>query len=159
MDTQLLSYLDKNNIRYKIHVHPAVFTVYESKELKQKIPGLHCKTLFLKDENGMFYLVGMPAEKRLNIKKLEKYLGVKKLRFGSEGELKREVNLEPGSVSIFGAIYIKDKNIKLVIDKEVWDAEITGFHPNFNTATLEIKHEDLKKFYDSLSCEKEIVVL
>ena len=36
---------------------------------------------------------------------------------------------------------------------------IVGFHPNINTSTLELKHEDLKKFYDSLKAEKYILEL
>jgi len=32
-----------------------------------------------------------------------------------------------------------------------------GFHPNQNTSTLVLKHEDLKKFYDSLDNGKEII--
>ena len=159
MDKKLIEYLDKNNIRYIIHKHKAVFTVEESKELKKKIPGLHCKTLFLKDSKGKFYLIGMPAEKRLDSKEFRKIVGAKKVRFGNEDELKKEVNLVPGSVSIFGIIYAKKDRVKLILDKEVWGADIVGFHPNVNTSTLEIKHEDLKKFYNSLDCEKEIVEL
>ena len=53
----------------------------------------------------------------------------------------------------------KKDRVKLILDKEVWGADIVGFHPNVNTSTLEIKHEDLKKFYNSLDCEKEIVEL
>ncbi len=159
MDSKLKNYLDRYGIKYKSHGHPAIFTVEEGKKLKENVPGLHCKTLFLKDDKGMFYLIGMPAEKRLDTKKLKEFLGVRKLHFGSEEELKEEVSLIPGSVSIFGAIYIKDKKVKLIIDKEVWDAEIVGFHPNVNTATLEIKHNDLKKFYDCLKYGKEIIEL
>ena len=60
-------------------------------------------------------------------------------------------------LSIFGMIYAK--TTKLILDLEVWDAEITGFHPNINTATLEISHPNLARFFESLPCEKEIVAL
>lgn len=115
--------------------------------------------LFLKDERGKFYLVGMKAEKRLDTKKLREHLKIKKLNFASPQELKEEVNLTPGSVSIFGAIYIKDKRVKLIIDEDVWSAPTVGFHPNINTSTLEINHENLEKYFESLKCEKEILRL
>ena len=159
MDIKLKEYLDKHGIKYTEHRHKEVFTVAESTKLKKKIPGLHCKTLFLKDNKGKFYLVGMPAEKRLDVKKLKMHFNVRKLHFASEKELKEEVNLLPGSVSIFGAIYVKYKRVILIIDDEVWKADITGFHPNINTSTLEIKHNELKKFYEGLECEKEIMRL
>jgi len=67
MDPNLKSYLEDHKIEYKIYNHRAVFTVAESKLIKQKIPGKHTKCLFLKDEKDRFYLIALPAEKRLDI--------------------------------------------------------------------------------------------
>jgi len=159
MDKNLEKYLDKYDVRYVEHKHKAVFTVEESRALKSKIPGLHCKCLFLKDSNTNFYLVSMAAEKRLDSKKFREKIGSKKVRFGTMEELKEKINLVPGSVSIFGAIYIKNKNTKLIMDKEVWEAEKVGFHPNINTSTLELSHDNLERFYNSLDCEKEVIEL
>ncbi len=157
MDSKLKEYFEKHNIHYKIHEHPAVFTVAESKFLKSKIPGMHTKSLFLKDDNGKFYLVCMNAFKRLDIKSLQNSLSVKKLRFASSEELKKELNLTPGSVSIFGMIY--STSTTLIIDQEVWDSEIVGFHPNINTSTLEVSHKDLDKFCKTLETKKLILKL
>ena len=121
MDSKLKGYLIKNKINYESFKHPATFRVEESRSHKKDIPGLHCKTLFLKDDKDNFYLVGMPAEKKLNSKHLRKELGIRKLRFATENELKEQINLIPGSVSIFGMIYAKNKNVILIFDKEVWD--------------------------------------
>lgn len=159
MDKKLKDYLDKNEIKYKLHKHIAVFRVIESKKIDEKIPGLHCKTLFLKDNNENFYLVGMPAEKRLNTKQLRKHLGVRKLYFASSEELLEKLKVVPGSVSIFGMINNKNQDVMLILDKEVWTAESVGFHPNINTETLEIKHIDLERYYKLLKCEKEVIEL
>ena len=157
MDKELEIYLRKNKINYVLHKHPAVFTVAESSgnEEINKIPGLRCKTLFLKDEHARFYLVGMPGVKRLDIKKLEKHLSVKKLRFASEEELESEIKLKAGSVSIFGAI--NSSKVMLILDNDVWNADRVCFHPNVNTETLEIKHKDLERYYNSLVNMKEII--
>jgi Ala-tRNA(Pro) deacylase len=160
MDKVLERYLKKHSIKYVNHEHAAVFSVEDSIKVKEKIPGMHCKCLFLKDNTGGFYLIGMGASKRLDIKRLEKYFGVKKIRFGSAEELKKELKLTPGSVSIFGMVNLKHGcKLKFILDKEVWSAKRVGFHPNINTATLVISHEDLKMFYDSLECEKEVLEL
>ena len=159
MDSHLLKYLDNLGIEYKLHKHPAVFTVEESDRLAEKLPGiLHTKNLFLKDEANKFFLVSMHAYKRLDLKKLKEKLNAKKkLTFASAEELKEKLNLTPGSVSIFGMIYAKD--VTLIVDKQVWQADKVGFHPNINTATLEIAHQGLEKFYNSLSVEKYILNL
>jgi len=157
MDSKLKSYLKKYKIFYKIHQHQAVFTVEESKTLKKSIQGLHCKTLFLKDNGNNFYLVGMSASKRLDTKRLRKKLNARKLYFASPEELKERLNLTPGSVSIFGMIYSKE--VMLILDEEVWKADIVGFHPNINTSTLEMSHKDLERFYKSIKDKKEIIEL
>ena len=161
MDERLKEYLNKEKIKYEDFTHDAVFTVEESQKIKKKIPGLYCKCLFLKDSNGKFYLVAMPAEKRLDMKKLRTYLCVRKIHFSSEEELKKEINLFPGSVSIFGAIYAIPGKVKIIIDKDIWNTEKSGFHPNINTSTIVVTRDNLKKFLNSLKdiCEKEVLDL
>ncbi len=157
MDEYLKQYLEKYNIRYRLYKHPAVFTVAESKSIKQKIPGKHTKCLFLKDKKDIFYLIALPAEKRLDMKLVKKKLGIRDLRFASPEELKRKLNLTPGSVSIFGMIY--SDSVFLIIDKELWEAKLAGFHPNINTSTIVLDHHNIEKFYNSVNTRKEIIKL
>jgi Ala-tRNA(Pro) deacylase len=157
MEPTLKTYLEKHNIQYQSYEHPAVFTVEEAKKTKEQIPAAHAKCLFLKSDKGNFYLVGMQADKRLNINALQKALQVKKLRFSSAEELKEHLKLTPGSVSIFGLIHSEE--VIFLLDEEVWRSDSVGFHPNINTATLVIDHENLEKYYNSLPNEKQIVQL
>ncbi len=159
MDEKIKAYFNKYKIEYEEHAHKAIFTVAESKDLKKLIPGLHCKCLFLKSDDGKFYLVGMPAEKRLNISSLRKLLKLKKLYFASEKELFDNLKIKPGSVSIFGLVNNLERDVTLIIDKEVWSADSVGFHPNVNTATLVLKHDDLERFYNSLIHNKIVLGL
>lgn len=155
MDKNLEKYLKDNKISYIEHKHQAVFTVEESKTMKESIPTMHTKCLFLKDENSSFYLVCMNAFKRLDTKIIKNEFNIKQLNFASPEELKTQLNVTPGSVSLFAMIYAK--NVKLVIDNEIWLAKSAGFHPNINTSTLEINHSQLEKFINSLKCEKKII--
>jgi len=157
MDPTLKSYLEKNNIQYKTHEHHPVFTVAESKNIKQDIPCTHTKSLFLRDDQNNFHLVCLQADKRLDIKALEKTLEVKKLRFATSEELHKHLQVTPGSVSLFSIIH--DPQTQLLIDHDLMNAEAVGFHPNINKATLVTDHDNLKKFYDSLPNEKHVVEL
>lgn len=149
MDPLLESYFKKHSISYQLYEHPAVFTVAESKNVAQHIPGLRTKSLFLRDECNRFYLVCMPGEERLNMKLIRAALKVKELHFGSPEELKQELRVAPGSVSLFALIHARSTT--LIIDQHVWDAEQIGAHPNINTSTLVISHEALVRFCNSLS--------
>lgn len=160
MDEVLKKYLEKFNICYKIHEHPATFTVAESLKIDKNIPGLHCKTLFLKDEKNHFYLIGLRATKRLDIKNLQNNLQVKKLKFSSEEELYSNLKIKPGNVSIFNLMNSQNlEDISLIIDEEVWNSDIVGFHPNINTETLEINHLNLERYYNSIKTGKLIISL
>ncbi len=159
MEPALERYLQKNDIHYILHRHAAVHTVAESHadETIMRIPGLRCKTLFLVDESNQYYLVGMPGVKRLDFKKLQTSLGVKKLTMGSQETLLRETGLVPGSVSIFGVF--QNSSIILVLDEEVWQAQQVCFHPNVNTETLELTHHALERFFETIPNTKKIVAL
>lgn len=160
MESYVEEYLEKNKINFTLHEHPAVFTVAESSVHCANIPGLHCKNLFLYDgENNQFYLVVMPANKRLDIKHLQGKLGVKKLRFGNPEKLKELLGLDPGSVSPLGLINDTQNTVFLIVAKEVWDSEIVGFHPNINTATIEIQKEQFHKLIYSFNNERRILEL
>lgn len=157
MDDQLEDYFKKNNIKYKLYTHSAVFTVEESKKNEdvQKIPGSKSKNLFLKDETGKFYLVCISSDKRLDMKNLRKILTVKNLYFASPIELKEELNLTPGSVSLFGII--NSINVELILDEDLYLSESVCFHPNINTGTIVIDKVNLESFLNSLNCKKRIL--
>jgi len=157
MDLELKSLLDNLAISYKLHEHKAVFTVGESGFLRDIIPGAHTKNLFMKDDKGRFYLICLGADKRLDVKWLKKYLGVGKLHFGSAEDMKSELHLTPGSVSLFGLMHAQ--HTRLILDSELWEAPTVSFHANINTETLEITHKDLERFYNWLKADKEILKL
>lgn len=165
MQISLENYLKKHNISYKEFYHDAVFTVEESKKIKFSIPCLHTKSLFLKSKDNssskpiIYYLVCLQADKRLDIKFLQKHLKHEKLTFASSKELSSILNVSPGSVSIFTLIAPSSSQVSLILDSDIYNAEAIGFHPNINTSTLVLSQENFRKFYDSLKQKKEILEL
>lgn len=157
MDKKLKEYLKDHKIDYIIHNHPAVFTVEQSKSLNLSLPCAHTKNLFLKDENKNYYLICTQADKRLNLKQLKKSLNVSELHFGSPDELKENLKITPGSVSLFNII--NSKSVMLILDSNLLNSDKIGFHPNINTSTLEITRDGLHKFYKSLKSKKEVINL
>ena len=71
-----------------------------------------------------------------------------------------EQNICPGSLSLMGLIFDKEKKVHLVIDKEVLDEEYFGCHPCINTSTLLMKTSDVKeKILPALGHEYQVVEL
>jgi Ala-tRNA(Pro) deacylase len=71
----LFGMFDRLGIEHSTVEHPPFSTVEEGRPWHDKIPGLHCKNLFIKDRKGGIWLVVMPADKRANLGRLERMLG------------------------------------------------------------------------------------
>jgi hypothetical protein len=69
-EARLYAALDAAGIAYRTHEYPAVFTVEESAAIKSDIACLHTKNLFLKDADGAFFLLTVPAEARIDMKRV-----------------------------------------------------------------------------------------
>ena len=106
----LLKFLD---IKYASVTHKPVYTSKEAQFIKEKINGIGCKNLFLKDNLGKYYLYIFEDTNKANIKALEKFLEVKKLHFGSSEELENILKLIPGGVTPLGII--NDSKPKLLL--------------------------------------------
>ena len=145
--SEILNYLKSLGIDYDLYEHPPIHRVGDDKGLDLKIPGCQTKNLFLKDKKSkQFYLVCMSQNSKMDLKDFGKKLGGMKFSYGKAEDLKMLLNVEPGSVSIFGLIFDVEKNVNLIIDKVLIESDFVAFHPNNNTQTIVISSDDLKKF-------------
>jgi Ala-tRNA(Pro) deacylase len=139
--------LNRLRITYVRHQHPPVFTVEQAEQHWKDINGAHCKNLFLRNKKGSrHYLVILEASKQADLKTLTKKLGEDRLSFASPERLKRLLSLEAGSVSPFGLINDSQKQVQVVMDSGLKEAEQVNFHPNVNTETVGIAFSDFEKF-------------
>lgn len=143
--------LHKLNIDFKEIEHQAVVTVEDSDLIKEQIEkeleGLICKTLFITDKKGKYFLFLINGYKRANLKEIAQKLETKHLSFASEEELKNIINVPRGSVTPFGIINDVNNKVVVIIDDELKNQKLL-LHPNRNTATISIKYEDLLKFIE-----------
>lgn len=145
------TYLDEREIGFKSVTHPAVYTIEEAEKCYIDLKGVHAKNLFLKDRKSRrFYLVIIPANQKADMEALGKQLN-DILKFANPDDLMKLLGLTPGAVSPFGLLNDKNHVVKLVIDKRIWESEEVGFHPNVNTETLKLNHEDFHKYVKSLA--------
>ena len=148
-DAKVFSVLKSLGIEYTVHNHPPVYTVEEAEEHWGNIKGTHCKNLFVRNKKGKrHYLVILESRKRADLKHLNAQLGEDRLSFASPERLKRYLDLEPGAVSPFGLINDSNKEVQVVLDKDLKEADWVSFHPNDNTATVTIAYKDFEKFLE-----------
>ena len=152
-------YLKSQNIEFKYFGHAPVFTCEDVEvcEAYKSIRGIHSKNLFLKDRKSkIFYLVILPAEKSLNLANIEAITG-NKIKFANEVDLQTILGLTKGAVSPFGLINDSEKQTKVLIDKVIWEADFVSFHPNINTATIELTGKDFQKYIKVIGNEYKLI--
>lgn len=135
-------------IPFEHHEHEAVFTVEESRGVKEAIPGEHTKNLFLKDAGGAFWLVTVPAEMRVDLKALPAAIECKRVSFGKPDDMERLLGLTPGSVTPLGAINAEPGSIAVVLDRTLAEADRINVHPLRNTATIGLSGADLLRLIE-----------
>jgi Ala-tRNA(Pro) deacylase len=154
----IFEFFNRHDIKYERFDHPPVFTCEDAKRLVPDLPGADIKNLFLRDGKGKrHFILTVSANKKVNLKALGAQLGVSGLGFASPERLKKYLNLEPGSVTLFGVINDPDKLVEVMIDKEVWQEEALQCHPLINTSTLVITKENLEKFFSA--CEHSFKII
>lgn len=144
-EARLYAELEARGIAYRVVEHHAVFTVDESRELNASLPGAHTKNLFLRDNDGRFWLVAVPGEIRVDLKSLPATIGSTRLSFGKAEDLLRLLGLTPGSVTPLGAMHDSGGEVQVVVDRELAEAETVWVHPLRNTASLGMTGRDLTK--------------
>src|SRR5688572_14200993 len=103
--------------------HPPVFTVAESAELERQLSGAHTKNLFLKDEDGLLFLVVAMASTRVDLKGLARTLDAGRFSFGKPELLLEALGVPPGSVTPFGVINDTAHRVCLVVDADLMQYE------------------------------------
>ena len=146
-EQEVYDVLNLLNIKYTRYEHKAIYTVNEGKELEISIQGKMCKNLFLKNSKGdINYLVILDEDKNINLKLLAKQIGSTRLSFAAEEKLFEKLKLTPGSVTPLGILKNEDRDVIVLVDKELANEEKVNFHPNTNTATIGISYDDLERF-------------
>ena len=154
MDTKLAQLLKEAGItEYRYFEHPALTTREEYLEYIPDESGL-LKTLFLKSKKtNRLFLVTCLTSRKVDLKGLhnELHLGNHDiLRFAPEELLYNCLGAVKGATSPFSLINDKDKVVTFFMDKDILNNpnKTIFIHPLVNTATVEMKVSDLKKFFE-----------
>ena len=155
----LFALFDRLGIEHSTVEHPPFFTVEEGRPWHDKIPGLHCKNLLIKDRKGGIWLVVMPADKRADLGWLEKAVGAPRFSFARPDVLREVLALTPGSVTPFGLINDTQRRVTVILDEEMLESEWVNFHPLHNAASTTPRSTDLERFVRALGYEPIVVRL
>lgn len=146
---QLFARLDALGIPHRTYTHPPVFTVAESAALRGRLPGGHCKSLFLKDRKGGLWLVVVLEERRIDLKLLADRLGAPRFSFGSPELLQEVLGVTPGSVTPFALANDTARRVAIVLDEGMLEHDPLNYHPLVNDRTTAIAPANLLRFIEA----------
>ena len=136
--------LDELQIKYRRADHDRADTMEDCLEIDKALGTKMCKNLFLTNrQKTAFYLLLMPGDKPFKTKELSGQLGVSRLSFADAEDMERLLGLTPGSVSVLGLINDLDRDVTLLIDKDLLANEEICCHPLINTSSVAFPTEDL----------------
>ena len=147
--SDIYALLDSLDIRFERYDHAPVFTCDEADAAVPDHAAVQTKNLFLRDKRGRrHWLLVTSCEKPVDLKGVATLLGADTLSLGSPDRLWKYLRVTPGSVTILALMYDANREVELVVDRDVWSGVPVRCHPLVNTATLVLEHDQLQRFLD-----------
>ena len=103
-----------------------------------------CKNLFLCNrQKTQFYLLCMGSDKPFHTKDLSAQIGSARLSFAPEEKLWELLHCAPGSATILGLANDTAHQVRLLMERGVYDAEYLSCHPCICTSSLKLRMSDV----------------
>ena len=136
--------LDSLHIDYDRVSHEEAFNMELCADIGRVLGASVCKNLFLCNrQKTAFYLLCMPPEKPFHTKDLSAQINSSRLSFAPEDALWELLQCHPGSATVLGLANDREHRVRLLMDREVYDAPYFSCHPCICTSTLKLKTSDV----------------
>ena len=136
--------LDSLGVSYQRIDHEAAMTMEVCLPIDETLQATICKNLLLCNRQcTSFYLLMLPGEKPFKTSVLSREIGSSRLSFAAPEYMERFLDITPGSLSVLGLMNDTDRRVRLLMDRDVAQAEWFGCHPCLNTSSLRIRTRDL----------------
>lgn len=146
-EDELYALLDERGIPYETFHHEAVTTVAEADKLVPRL-AIPTKNLFLRDDKKrQFFVVVADEHTVIDLKRLHRQLGSRRLSFASAEMLMERLGLVQGSVTPFGILNDESREVTLVFDESLAHKRFDA-HPMVNTATMFIEMDDVLPIFE-----------
>ncbi len=96
---KLLTFLDKNDISYEAHEHRKVFTAYDTAATLHIPLEMVIKALCVNTKKGFIFVL-VPANRRIDLKKVARICGVSKVSLPTEKEIAKKLPLTSRNVPL-----------------------------------------------------------
>jgi Ala-tRNA(Pro) deacylase len=142
---RILRIFRENQVCYQLYEHLPVYTSQEAARVRGVELKTGCKSMVLKKKDGDFILANIAADRKIDFKALESFLGAK-LRFATKDEVLKITNCESGSVPPFGMLF----GLQTFLDKSILENDFVNFNIGLLTKSVKIGKQDLLRLMDPI---------
>ncbi len=137
---KIISLLEQHHIHFIRKDHTPTPTSQDSARERGEPLKIGAKALLVKTDNE-FILFVLPADRKLDTKKVKVILNTKNLRFATKEELEEKTSLIPGAVPPFGNLL----DISMTVDTALFNEEYMAFNAGSLTTSIKMKTQDYKR--------------
>ena len=137
---RLCDLLDEAKVAYAVTRHAAVFTSEEAAAVRGATLASGAKALVCK-ANGEFVMFVVPADRKIDSKRLRKQYSMRGLRFANREEVFALTGLEPGSIPPFGRLF----GLPTWCDERLADEPRINFNAGDHCISVNLRFADFQR--------------
>ena len=134
---RLEAWLNSRRVPFSVSRHEPVYTSEEAARVRGTALSSGAKALIVK-AGDRFCMLVLPADRRLDSKKLRAALGVKGSRFATKEEVAELTGLEPGSIPPFGSFF----GMETHCDQALAQNDSINFNAADHGISIQMKYAD-----------------
>ena len=141
--SRVAALLEQHGVSFEVLRHPPVFTSQEAAAVRGVALSSGAKALICKLDDR-FVMFVLPADRKLDSKRVRQALGIRGLRFATAEELRDLTGLAPGAVPPFGSLF----GLPTHCDSHLAENDRINFNAGDHSISISVR------FLDYLEIEK-----
>ena len=129
--------LETQQLPFSVARHKPVYTSEEAAAVRGVPLSTGAKALICKGDD-QFVMFVMPADRKLDSKKVRRLCSWRKLRFANRDEVLALTGLTPGSIPPFGSLF----GLPTLCDRSLGENETVNFNAGDHTISVSMKYVD-----------------
>lgn len=140
--TKLREVLEQEKVPYSVHSHPEAYTALEIAALEHVKGRMLAKVVIAKTGAGALIMLVLPADRRVDFRKVAAVLGTEDLRLAQESEF-RDIfpACDVGSMPPFGNLF----GLPVLVDERLAENEDIVFNAGSHTLTAKLRFADFER--------------
>jgi Ala-tRNA(Pro) deacylase len=151
---KLARFLEERKIPFKVTVHPEAFTAQQSAQAAH-VPGRAFAKSVMVSVDGKIWNAVVPATERVDLARVQKCLGARKVRLASEAEFSPLFSdCDLGAMPIFGSMY----GVPVLVSQELTENEEIAFTAGTHRDIVRLRISDFVATEQPKVCERETIL-